>query len=335
MYNRVRYRNIDFLKGLGVLLVILGHTSLPGNCRSLIYFFHMPLFFFISGYLSGYMCVGGGIELKAFVKKKFKKLIIPYYFFVVLQVVISVIAQLCTGGLRKELVYKIISGIIGVRSIIPNATNNEIGLLWFLPALFFIETIFFLINRYSKKPWLSIMTLLGIGIIYAYTVGEKCRLPYCADSAILALPFYGTGNLVKDNEKRILNWYMSNKNRILVYGIIVVGLLGAYITHQNIDLIRLQIGIFPIFYVGSSLLCTGLWLFFLPATCAPIEWIGRNSLYYLVFQEYGTRIYNLISNVVASQWYKWFLLQFAITYIVTVLLIYAYRKLQNLFPRLP
>lgn len=44
----------DTLKGLLILLVILGHcgTALSDGLLSVIYSFHMPLFVFISGYFS-------------------------------------------------------------------------------------------------------------------------------------------------------------------------------------------------------------------------------------------------------------------------------------------
>ena len=44
----------DTLKGLLILLVILGHcgTALSEGLLSVIYSFHMPLFVFISGYFS-------------------------------------------------------------------------------------------------------------------------------------------------------------------------------------------------------------------------------------------------------------------------------------------
>uniref|UniRef100_UPI001C2F5592 acyltransferase family protein n=1 Tax=Micrococcus sp. GbtcB5 TaxID=2824750 RepID=UPI001C2F5592 len=48
--NRVEW--IDTAKGMGIFLVILGHTgSLGGRITNYIYSYHMPLFFFLSGYL--------------------------------------------------------------------------------------------------------------------------------------------------------------------------------------------------------------------------------------------------------------------------------------------
>lgn len=56
-----RSENIDVIKGEGILLVVVGHIIQYVICKenafnnvifSVIYSFHMPLFMFVSGYLS-------------------------------------------------------------------------------------------------------------------------------------------------------------------------------------------------------------------------------------------------------------------------------------------
>ena len=43
---------IDILKGLGILTVVFAHCYIPDELlKKIIYTFHMPLFFLISGYL--------------------------------------------------------------------------------------------------------------------------------------------------------------------------------------------------------------------------------------------------------------------------------------------
>lgn len=41
---------IDWIKIIGIYLIVLGHMSAPGN--DFIYVFHVPLFFITSGYLA-------------------------------------------------------------------------------------------------------------------------------------------------------------------------------------------------------------------------------------------------------------------------------------------
>lgn len=47
MQNRIKY--MDIAKGIGMLMVLVGHTYAGFLC-SLANSFHMPLFFIISGY---------------------------------------------------------------------------------------------------------------------------------------------------------------------------------------------------------------------------------------------------------------------------------------------
>ena len=48
-----RLNYLDYAKGIGILLVVLGHIY-NNNTKLWIYSFHMPLFFIISGYLLEY-----------------------------------------------------------------------------------------------------------------------------------------------------------------------------------------------------------------------------------------------------------------------------------------
>ena len=49
--HRIEY--LDIAKGIGMILVYIGHCRIPGDnpLFQWIYSFHMPLFFFISGLL--------------------------------------------------------------------------------------------------------------------------------------------------------------------------------------------------------------------------------------------------------------------------------------------
>ena len=71
-------KQIDFIsicKGIGIILVVLGHLNIGEYWHQVIYSFHMPLFFFISGYLFKNIY----LEIpKEFLLKKAKTLYIPF-----------------------------------------------------------------------------------------------------------------------------------------------------------------------------------------------------------------------------------------------------------------
>lgn len=64
MVDSNRIVSFDILKGVGILLVILGHIEIPYMLKIVIYSFHMPLFFFVSG------CFFRSISWREFILKK-------------------------------------------------------------------------------------------------------------------------------------------------------------------------------------------------------------------------------------------------------------------------
>lgn len=69
-----RDRTIDILKGFGILTVVAGHCGFPLLLWADPYSFHMPLFFFISGFFLN-------LEKSyfSFIKQKINSLLIPFY----------------------------------------------------------------------------------------------------------------------------------------------------------------------------------------------------------------------------------------------------------------
>ena len=70
-----RDESLDFLRGFGILLMVIGHIGFT-TADIYIYAFHMPLFYMISGYL-----VKPDVrkKLSAHVISRAKRLLIPYF----------------------------------------------------------------------------------------------------------------------------------------------------------------------------------------------------------------------------------------------------------------
>ncbi|MBR6903017.1 MAG: acyltransferase family protein, partial [Clostridia bacterium] len=73
-----RDKSIDLAKGIGIILVFIGHINFPETVVNIINAFHMPLFFVCSGYL--YDSKYDRLSTRDFIKKKAKSLLFPYYF---------------------------------------------------------------------------------------------------------------------------------------------------------------------------------------------------------------------------------------------------------------
>lgn len=70
-----RNSNIDLVKGIGIILLIIGHIS-DGNLQKVIYSFHMPLFVVMSGFLFTYP-----LDKRGFIIQRAKSLLYPYVSF--------------------------------------------------------------------------------------------------------------------------------------------------------------------------------------------------------------------------------------------------------------
>ena len=79
MKTRIDY--IDNVKGILILLVVLGHC-IDGETylKTVIYSFHMPAFFIISGILLNYSSAVGK-NFGAFLLSRIRQLLIPYILF--------------------------------------------------------------------------------------------------------------------------------------------------------------------------------------------------------------------------------------------------------------
>ncbi len=135
IFTKGRNRQIDALRGLAIVLVILGHAIIVypinlheiGWCMNLykwIYSVHMPLFFFLSGYCYHYKG-----DYAAYIIKKMKHLVLPYFLFGIL----DMLSRACFSQLvnRNQSVQ---------RSVINMFLYG--GEYWFLYVLFLIFLIF-------------------------------------------------------------------------------------------------------------------------------------------------------------------------------------------------
>ncbi|MDR1896636.1 MAG: acyltransferase family protein [Prevotellaceae bacterium] len=71
--NKKRENIFDIMKGVGIILMIIGHGPIPLLLRNFIFSFHMPLFFIISGFFFK-------PRLYYTFFNDFKRLILPYLF---------------------------------------------------------------------------------------------------------------------------------------------------------------------------------------------------------------------------------------------------------------
>lgn len=195
----MRLHWIDTLKGIGIILVVLAHYSLPIALDTYIFSFHMPLFFFISGFLFDFGKYAESASI--FVKERFKSLIVPYFCFAVITCIFCFLLDELYKPDVTSIKFFENSMLHGISHILvafgPAISYNPP--LWFLTCLFVTELLFYgLTKKYYGKPQKLVFWLIIAGVIgYFYPVYVPFRIPWNVDVALAAIVFYGAGNLFR------------------------------------------------------------------------------------------------------------------------------------------
>ncbi|WP_051957927.1 acyltransferase family protein [Desulfobacter vibrioformis] len=196
----MRIQWLDNLRAIGIFFVVLGHTpGLPEPFEKIIFSFHMPLFF----WLSGLMCKDKikQISFRAFIKNKAYKLLVPYLFFSIISYV-SWFVLFRHFGSQAKLNLSPITPLIGI--IYGNGIHHLLAhntVLWFFLCLFATEIFFFFIIRLESKTRIlaALILLSAIGYIDVWLnppLPDRFRLPWNIDIALTAVVFYGAGYLL-------------------------------------------------------------------------------------------------------------------------------------------
>ena len=195
----MRLHWIDALKGMGIILVVFAHHSLPVALDTYIFSFHMPLFFFISGFLFDFGKYAGSAA--NFVKGRFRSLIVPYFCFAVLTCLFYFLLDTGFQPGVTNIEFFETSALYGIYSILyalgPLVSYNPP--LWFLTCLFVTELLFYgFAKKYYGEPGKLVLWLTAAGVIgYLYSVYVPFRLLWNADVSLSAVAFYGAGNLFR------------------------------------------------------------------------------------------------------------------------------------------
>ena len=155
-----RDNNIDAIKGVAILLVIIGHIlqyilysdSFDQNIFfRIIYSFHMPLFMFVSGYV---IPLSHNIQDLNWLKKRAHKLLIPFLFWIPAKYILK-------GGWKSDSFF---------HSFLHTLKSPDSG-LWFLWVLFIncilLVCLTFLLSKFSHFITNAIyLNLICLSIIF-------------------------------------------------------------------------------------------------------------------------------------------------------------------------
>lgn len=182
---------IDWSKSLCMFLVVLGHCHIQESQQvvtQVIYSFHIPLFFFLSGLLCP-----KSMSLSS-LKKDLRFLILPYFIYGILTILVhSCISRNFTFYWYLQEFQRLCLGY-----------SASVGAIWFLPALFICKQLFFFCKwMMLKSKFLGCILAISTIIPTYFITHNGLNLPLFADSSLFGLPFLLLGSLCLPYMKRI------------------------------------------------------------------------------------------------------------------------------------
>lgn len=286
--ERIEY--LDIAKGIGIILVIMGHTGfLTETLKTYVFSFHMPLFFVISGML---MCLKGDLEKdkKEIFKKKARSFLIPYFWFSLIYVIIYIITY--NIGLTSKADF--------IQSVIYMFTFYGDSTLWFLPTLLIAECGYYLLGRKLKGVVLLLISLVvglgchliqfGLSILKAMNI-SNLLITNVIDfgTGILrggvALTFVAIGYHAFE-ELRDRSYFYGDQNpsktriKYTIFGVILLALAFASSRlNVTVDFHRMELGYYSFFFITSLLGSFGiLGISYGIRSFLPLSFYGKNSL---------------------------------------------------------
>lgn len=297
---------VDVAKGIGILLVIVGHNNFNPFLITTIYTFHMPFFFFISGYLYNH----GKYKKNfcGFVFKKFNRLVLPY--FITNFTILSFYALLTffklyhsfNSDFQKSLI-EIFYGN-GAPLDPPTVLTNQIDTpSWFLLCLFCSSLLLFILAYSHEKYGLQFSIFLSLLIILGgFEISKYMFLPWSFDIACVSMIFMFSGYLIKYFGIYKLNNYFKTNFFTLI------SILTLFIIISIDGYVNMNRRVYPnlLFFSIGGLLGTHIMLLFAKKISnyeniliKLICFLGKNSLIIFLYQSFSPLIaLNLMNKFV-------------------------------------
>ena len=278
--GKQRLDYIDVFRSLGIIAMVMGHIGFGAKFDYYIHAFHIPMFFFISGFFY----VRRDCSIGEYVRKKGRSLLIPYISF----------------GVAHYLAYIMVKGFT-INPLLHLLTINTDGLpiagaLWFLTALFFTDILYFLLDKWNVKLLIIPLVLVG-----SYTDQLlPYPLPWALSASFVGLGLYWLGEMSRRYEYKIrialnMNWWL-----IIIIGVVDAGLI---FVNGYINMRRGMYAFLPLFWTNVILsVYLGISISKLICRMGEMKWltnIGRNSIVYVCLNQIVITVLYKVFNYIS------------------------------------
>ena len=276
-----RSATLDIAKAIGIALVVFGHNWAvmheKGEMFRVVFSFHMPLFFFLSGVL-----MRGTDSLGYLTTARFQSLLKPYFVTLLLVGLVKLAPKWLKAQSSPHDAWLYLNGIF-------YATGQTIDWvpLWFLPHLFIVSMTAHLVAKAIRVKVAMIVCslgLLGIGVKLLSPQG----LPWSVDLVPITLSFYLAGYSCREFVKSM------TFNAAAFTMVALVFFMLHFFLDETIDL---NLRFYGDFITTSIQAYSGIYLcfslsVFLSRFKTPariLSYIGTGTLFILIFHDFFQR----------------------------------------------
>lgn len=269
-----RIRWIDVARGIGIVLVVAGHSfAADGLANRVIDAFHMPLFFVISGYIFG-LTAREDSPVTRTLSSGVRRLLLPYLGTGVIAYLYWLfVLRFQTGDANSPLhILGLLSTTFayGASEVVRQfPLIGPVGPMWFLPALFCAQAVFWLLLRLRNRRWAlwaATAVVSGVGMY----LGSRFYMPWSLDIALGVQVFLLAG--WEAARRRVFEASLT-----LWQGLLLAAVLATDVYAGGLSLHDRQWGIVPLSIAGAL---AGCWLVFeLSKRLVAVGWAKRAFTY--------------------------------------------------------
>ena len=177
----MRHRYLDVLKGILIIFVVIGHGAFMKfpELHRIIYWFHIPVFFILNGYLTDW----NKKSIGEFCRGKFQAYAIPYIAFSTFFILIS-----------PNKLMNIVRMLLG----------GNYNITWYSYPFWFINTLFIsvclykvLYNTFGEGGRFSVAIISWI-LVHLFTkFGFRLSMPWGIEYSMIAIPYIEIGAIIR------------------------------------------------------------------------------------------------------------------------------------------
>ncbi len=273
---------VDMAKGYGIIAVFIGHLVQGGMLGNFVYSFHLPLFFFLSGYL-----FHANVDFLTFLKKKARSILVPYFSLGIFIVFFTVYYEHIF--LQKYPTTKMFTYMLK-KNFFDFLLQERYATVWYLAVLLWINLFMYFIVKLPKL-WMQVIPVAAFLVfgLYRYFVLQGKELFWNFDAALTTCLFFWVGYAFKKKKEtleKVLTW----KSRGILVPIFLVlniacNVASFAISGEGLELWGIQYGVPVLTYLsaffGIAMIVVLSSLFVL----RPIRYIGEYSLIYFIWHQ--------------------------------------------------